>query len=79
MTDRSCSSATVDSLPYSKTPRIPRKNKFHRLDAKKMNIKKQMNLGEHVHLHLWKGTGCSSIFVLPFLSTLDLVLPKLGG
>lgn len=42
-------------LPYSKIQRIPRETTFHHLDVKKINIKKQMNLGAHVHSHLWKG------------------------
>lgn len=54
MMGRSCSSATLDS--YCLTVRFrefQEKNTFQHLDVKK--IKKQMNLGAHVHSHLWKG------------------------
>lgn len=58
-------------MPYSKTLRIPRKTTCHCLDSQNP-IKKQMNLGERGHSHRRKGTEHHSIFVLPFLSTLDL-------
>lgn len=44
-------------LSYSKTLRVSRKKHPSPFGCQKLDIKKQVNLSEHFHSHLWKRTG----------------------